>query len=108
MPLSNASRATLPLPRMARGKDGSLLLSFMTLSFTTSRRFIPTNSRLKPAPHGQQSGNQIRSAWRRIQDLVVQGDYAGFAALSNAIGSLMPTPGPVGTSILPLLTLMAG
>jgi len=28
----------------------SLLLSCMTLSFTTSRRFIPTLSRLKPAP----------------------------------------------------------
>src|SRR5208337_2133184 len=27
-------------PRMARGQDGSLLLSCMTLSFTTSRRFI--------------------------------------------------------------------
>src|SRR5258706_9411790 len=29
---------------MARGQDGSLLLSCMTLSFTTSRRFIPTLS----------------------------------------------------------------
>src|SRR5215472_11325350 len=29
-------------PRMVRGQDGSLLLSCMTLSFTTSRRFIPT------------------------------------------------------------------
>ena len=33
-------------PRMGRGQDGSLLLSCMTLSFTTSRRFIPTLSRL--------------------------------------------------------------
>src|ERR1700730_13464307 len=32
-------------PHMARGQDGSLLLSCMTLSFTTSRRFIPTLSR---------------------------------------------------------------
>src|SRR5713226_2009750 len=31
-------------PHMARGQDGSLLLSCMTLSFTTSRRFIPTLS----------------------------------------------------------------
>ena len=30
-------------PGMARGQDGSLLLSCMTLSFTTSRRFIPTH-----------------------------------------------------------------
>jgi hypothetical protein len=30
-------------PHMARGQDGSLLLSCMTLSFTTSRRFIPTH-----------------------------------------------------------------
>ena len=29
-------------PRMARGQDGSLRLSCMTLSFTTPRRFIPT------------------------------------------------------------------
>ena len=32
-------------PRMARGQDGSLFLSCMTLSFTTSCRFIPTLSR---------------------------------------------------------------
>src|SRR5205823_11458420 len=32
-------------PRMVRGQDGSLLLSCVTLSFTTSRRFIPTLSR---------------------------------------------------------------
>src|ERR1700732_3563179 len=32
-------------PHMGRGQDGSLLLSCMTLSFTTSRRFIPTLSR---------------------------------------------------------------
>lgn len=31
-------------PRRARGQDGSLLLSCMTLSFTTPRRFIPTLS----------------------------------------------------------------
>jgi hypothetical protein len=34
-------------PRKGRGQDGSLLLSCMTLSFTTSRRFIPTLSRPK-------------------------------------------------------------
>src|ERR1700733_3429160 len=31
-------------PHMGRSQDGSLLLSCMTLSFTTSRRFIPTLS----------------------------------------------------------------
>ena len=31
-------------PRMARGQDGSLRLSCMTLSFTAPRRFIPTLS----------------------------------------------------------------
>jgi len=31
-------------PRMARGQDGSLRLSCMTLTFTTPRRFIPTLS----------------------------------------------------------------
>jgi hypothetical protein len=30
--------------RMTRGQDGSLLLSCMTLSFTTPRRFIPAHS----------------------------------------------------------------
>ncbi len=32
-------------PHMGRGQDGSLLLSCMTLSFTTPRRFIPTLSK---------------------------------------------------------------
>ena len=31
-------------PRMARGQDGPLLLSCMTLTFTAPRRFIPTLS----------------------------------------------------------------
>ena len=39
---------------MARGRDGSLLLSRMTLSFTTPRRFIPTlSSQEWLAPHAQ-------------------------------------------------------
>lgn len=38
-------------PRMVRGQDGSLLLSCMTLSFTTSRRFIPTLSSQDWLPH---------------------------------------------------------
>src|ERR1700681_708407 len=37
-------------PHMARGQDGSLLLSCMTLSFTTSRRFIPTHPGRRPTP----------------------------------------------------------
>jgi hypothetical protein len=41
----------LPRPHMGRGQDGSLLLSCVTLSFTTSRRFIPTLSRDKPCPY---------------------------------------------------------
>ena len=49
--VSNASSAPLRVrPHMARGQDGSLLLSCMTLAFTTSRRFIPTLSKLKHAP----------------------------------------------------------
>jgi hypothetical protein len=35
---------------IARGQGGSLLLSCMTLSFTTSRRFIPTHPDGKSAP----------------------------------------------------------
>jgi len=38
-------------PHMGRGQDGSLLLSCMTLSFTTSHRFIPTLSRRNRLPH---------------------------------------------------------
>src|SRR5579859_2550292 len=37
---------------MARGQDGSLFLSCMTLSFTTPRRFIPTLSSQNWLPHG--------------------------------------------------------
>ena len=49
--VSNASSAPLRVrPHMARGQDGSLLLSCMTLAFTTSRRFIPTLSKLKACP----------------------------------------------------------
>ena len=50
MPLSNASSASLPPPSHGSGSGWSLLLSCMTLSFTTSRRFIPTLSKLKHAP----------------------------------------------------------
>ena len=46
-------------PHMGRGQDGSLLLSCMTLSFTTPRRFIPTlsrpNSLLHQAPRAGQT-----------------------------------------------------
>src|ERR1700730_12615146 len=38
-------------PHMGRGQDGSLLLSCMNLSFTTSRRFIPTLSGLERPLH---------------------------------------------------------
>ncbi len=54
---------TLPVhryrrPHMVRGQDGPLLLSCVTLSFTTSRRFIPTLSRqeclcTKPRPYSE-------------------------------------------------------
>src|SRR5438034_2847234 len=42
--LSNASSATLPPPRMARGQSGSLRLLCTTLSFATPCRFIPALS----------------------------------------------------------------
>ena len=37
-------------PRKGRGQNGSLLLSCVTLSFTTSRRFIPTLSKAETLP----------------------------------------------------------
>ena len=46
-------------PRMARGQDGSLLLSCMTLSFTTPRRFIPTLSEL----FEQNSHSRLNVLW---------------------------------------------
>src|SRR5450432_2143169 len=51
VPLSNASSAGLPTALTWLGvRMDSLLLSCMTLSFTTSRRFIPTLSRLNACP----------------------------------------------------------
>src|SRR5947208_1374411 len=50
-PLPTLQVRSLSRPHMVRGQDGSLLLSCMTLSFTTSRRFIPTLSRRKRLPH---------------------------------------------------------
>jgi hypothetical protein len=35
--------AIITWTQLTRGQDGSLLLSCMTLSFTTPRRFIPTH-----------------------------------------------------------------
>jgi len=45
-PLQRFECALAVRPRMVRGQDGSLLLSCMTLAFTTSRRFSPTLSSL--------------------------------------------------------------
>ena len=44
MPLSNASSAASRLPSHGSGSGWSLLLSCVTLSFTTPRRFIPALS----------------------------------------------------------------
>src|SRR5450432_4109744 len=52
VPLSNASSAGLPTTLTWLGvRMDSLLLSCMTLSFITSRRFIPTLSRRKRLSH---------------------------------------------------------
>jgi len=44
VPLSTLRCQPYGWPRMTRGQDGSLLLSCVTLSFTTPRRFIPAHS----------------------------------------------------------------
>src|SRR6266851_8426166 len=44
VPLSTLRWRPCGRPRMTRGQDGSLLLSCVTLSFTTPRRFIPAHS----------------------------------------------------------------
>src|SRR5277367_4863923 len=54
VPLSTLHAAPLDTPRMTRGQDSSLLLSCMTLSFTTRRRFVPAHQAKPPAPHGHQ------------------------------------------------------
>src|SRR5437870_11034946 len=51
MPLSNASSAASRLPSHGSGSGWSLLLSCVTLSFTTPRRFIPTLSSQDWLPH---------------------------------------------------------
>src|SRR6266853_8034 len=59
-------------PHMGRGQDGSLLLSCMTLSFTTSRRFIPTLSRppglsvVASAPGALQAGGRSHSSVKQV------------------------------------------
>jgi hypothetical protein len=44
VPLSTLRWPPRGWPRMTRGQDGSLLLSCVTLSFTTPRRFIPAHT----------------------------------------------------------------
>ena len=44
VPLSTLRLQPCDCKRMTRGQDGSLLLSCVTLSFTTPRRFIPAHS----------------------------------------------------------------
>src|SRR5216683_1677462 len=44
VPLSTLRWQPCGRPRMTRGQDGSLLLSCVTLSFSTPRRFIPAHS----------------------------------------------------------------
>jgi hypothetical protein len=51
MPLSNASSAASRSPSHGSGSGWSLLLSCVTLSFTTPRRFIPTLSSHDWLPH---------------------------------------------------------
>jgi hypothetical protein len=63
---------TLPVrryrrPHMARGQDGSLLLSCMTLAFTTSRRFIPTLSGPGACPTKSVSTGARRANLDRIE-----------------------------------------
>jgi len=50
MPLSNASSAASRLPSHGSGSGWSLLLSCVTLSFTTPCRFIPALSSLSGCP----------------------------------------------------------
>src|ERR1035441_6220487 len=49
VPLSTLRGAPCGTPRMTRGRDGSLLLSRMTLAFTTQCRFSPAHHDLSRA-----------------------------------------------------------
>src|SRR5215831_17187487 len=67
---------------MVRGQDGSLLLSCMTLSFTTSRRFIPTlTSLVGCSPHRLLDPATLRRwAWRRLLTLFGSLKTLGFCS----------------------------
>src|SRR5580698_2911793 len=67
MPLSNASSAALRLPSHGSGSGWSLLLSCMTLSFTTPRRFIPTLSSQDWLPHKARRFLESVNAARKCQ-----------------------------------------
>ena len=81
---------------MTRGQDGSLLLSCMTLSFTTSHRFIPTLTRRNRLPHqskwaggkggaGFQPARSLASAQVPTLDQIIDRAVAKLY-LSNLIG----------------------
>jgi hypothetical protein len=51
VPLSTLRLRPYDPNRMTRGQDGSLLLSCVTLSFTTRRRFVPAHQIPNLPPH---------------------------------------------------------
>ena len=97
-------------PRRARGQDGSLLLSCMTLSFTTPRRFIPTLSeQLLPKLysflifHGQPWGWPKSLPLHSKEDLALSTQYGPEVCWPETIGlASVNLPGTL-LSILRLL-----
>ena len=88
-------------PHMARGQDGSLLLSCMTLAFTTSRRFVPTLSRPRACPASRQAANR-EALSQRSKERPIDNRPAGWqrwqpapqeASRSLAVGSGDPLAG---------------
>jgi aspartate/glutamate racemase len=77
---------------MVRGRDGSILLSRMTLSFTTSRRFIPTLSRPGACPTHEEDRHRGGVGWRSTADY-----YAGICLRSERWHHARNLPGVPAT-----------
>ena len=86
-------------PRMARGQDGSLHLSCMTLTFTAPRRFIPTLStpaRVIAAHHPDQIADLLRHAgptWLAAADSPLPAQAKAFTMPGDNGFSLEDHPG---------------
>src|ERR1035437_1942783 len=71
-------------PHMLGVRMDSLLLSCMTLSFTTSRRFIPTLSGPKAHPNRQRISGKVRRKFMSVLSVPSDGGYTLLSTLRCA------------------------